>query len=598
MRFSAVRTLSGPSCRTRTPIVIHIPDGWSGNSAGTSRKAVCSSFCVTPGNVVPRYPPGITGRSYRQELRQLAPALNQSNRAFPAVAAIRLLITLWIREGKLDEGMIQAVETRVNTSFTSATQTFHRVLVHFNNLVDANALVAIFADHRVMNQRNGHRNHGLRSGSPTAVAVAAPAIPTAFPGITANDLYNSLIAVPARFPTPLEELGPENAQIALDQGDSTSTSEIPLDPSAHDRSSTRAIQRVQARYPWILQRKIDALLRECNYNDNHPRVRETCNKWMEFHEDTFRKQQYREKHEGLARLPKHMQAETGLPPDGSVMRTTWEFPSYFVTRTTRDSAMVDPRGARNMYGVNVRVPRICDGSRNPAGLNTWSVWSQEELDMIGSMLSDIVLQVIDDDGDFARGATRLVSHFTIDAVYDAAAAAGTAPVVPPAPSLVVSPWTGQAFSTVSEENQQRQGFRVVSRRSRAGPGDGRNLHTPLGPAFYREPAAMDFLVSCKVCPVGTSLAQWMFADWDRRATVRWARDVVNAAHERLSLWTGQPFSTLSQENQQRQGFRVLVRRSRAGTGVSRNLHPPLGPAYYREPESLRDSGCPRTGRKF
>ncbi|KAI8910018.1 hypothetical protein DFJ77DRAFT_442149 [Powellomyces hirtus] len=49
-----------------------------------------------------------------------------------------------------------------------------------------------------------------------------------------------------------------------------------------------------------------------SYNDNHPRVRETCNKWMEFHDDTFRRQPYREKHEGLARLPKHMQAETRL----------------------------------------------------------------------------------------------------------------------------------------------------------------------------------------------------------------------------------------------------------------------------------------------
>ncbi|KAI8906192.1 hypothetical protein DFJ77DRAFT_543958 [Powellomyces hirtus] len=57
---------------------------------------------------------------------------------------------------------------------------------------------------------------------------------------------------------------------------------------------TRAIQRVQARYLWILQKKIDTLLREYNYN-NHPGAIA-----------------FREKHEGLACLPKHLQAETRL----------------------------------------------------------------------------------------------------------------------------------------------------------------------------------------------------------------------------------------------------------------------------------------------
>ncbi|KAI8914021.1 hypothetical protein DFJ77DRAFT_518731 [Powellomyces hirtus] len=61
-------------------------------------------------------------------------------------------------------------------------------------------------------------------------------------------------------------------------------------------------------------------------------------------------------------------------------------------------------------------------------------------------------------------------------------------------------------------------------------GMGRNLHTPLGAAFYQEPADGGYWVSCKVAPPGTNLSHWRFADWDRRDNDMGHARVANRSH--------------------------------------------------------------------
>ncbi|KAI8910011.1 hypothetical protein DFJ77DRAFT_512899 [Powellomyces hirtus] len=143
--------------------------------------------------------------------------------------------------------------------------------------------------------------------------------------------------------------------------------------------------------------------------------------------------------------------------------------------------MADSRERGDMLGINAVVPRMGTGSRNPAGHITWRDWGHTHF--MGSDFASLRTlgwwnQTVDNQlkekeapvivgwngmntqarAEYVTQALRPSWSISRCAAYDAAVAAGTVAVAPPAPALHHAQWTGMRFLELCREAYGRQGF--------------------------------------------------------------------------------------------------------------------------------------------
>ncbi|KAI8910017.1 hypothetical protein DFJ77DRAFT_512907 [Powellomyces hirtus] len=154
--------------------------------------------------------------------------------------------------------------------------------------------------------------------------------------------------------------------------------------------------------------------------------------------------------------------------------------------------MSDARGRGDMRGVNVAVPHIGAGPRNPDYVNTWGT---ADLLFFGTLIADIGLRSHPGNGDSRKA--RQPSWNTLRSIRRAT------PPLPPG-LLWILPRLQHCI-----------------------------MPSELG---YISPSSVanGYWFTCKTCPDGANLSTWRFAPWDSPASVDWAKTVVDAAVAHLS----------------------------------------------------------------